>query len=182
MEFLRALDDRLDEKNEMVVIGGAAAALRYGATRATKDIDTWNNISSAVERAAVGAREATGLDIPIERAAVADAPYFYEERLHELSGIFQKLVLFVPERHDLALMKVVRGDRHDVDVIAEIHENEPLDLQILLDRFEEEMSHVIKDEQILRLQFRLLIERLFGAAAAKSVKRKRAPGSGGTRV
>jgi hypothetical protein len=33
----------------------------------------------------------------------------------------KKLRVMVPERHDLALMKVVRGDRHDVDVIAEIH-------------------------------------------------------------
>jgi hypothetical protein len=79
-------------------------------------------------------------------------------------------------------MKVVRGDRHDEDMIAEIHARHPLKLETLLKRFEEEMGHVIKDERILRSQFRALISRLFGPAAAKRVPQKRMPGAGGTRV
>ena len=49
-------------------------------------------------------------------------------------------------------MKVVRGDRHDEDMIAEIHAvRHPLKLETLLKRFEEEMGHVTKrPERILR--------------------------------
>jgi hypothetical protein len=74
LKFLRGLDEGLEAPTELLVIGGAAAALRYGATRATKDIDTWSIIPPAVLKAADVARAATGLDVPIERAAVADAP------------------------------------------------------------------------------------------------------------
>jgi hypothetical protein len=127
-------------------------------------------------------RAATGLDVPIERGAVADAPYFYEDRIRRALPRLKKLRMIVPERHDLALMKVVRGDRHDIDVIAEIHTKHPLKLATLVKRFEEEMGHVIKYERTLRLQFRLLIEQLFGKEAARSIRATRVPGSGGHRV
>jgi hypothetical protein len=79
-------------------------------------------------------------------------------------------------------MKVVRGDRHDEDMIAEIHAHRPLEMETLLERFEEEMGHVTKDERILRSQFRALVSRLFGPEAAKLVPAKRRPGAGGLRV
>ena len=182
VRFVRHMDVVIQEPTELLVIGGAAAALSYGATGSTKDIDTWHNVPRAVVRAAADARKATGLDVPIEKAAVTDGPYHYEDRVRSIAMRLKKLRILVPERHDLALMKVVRGDRHDEDMIAEIHARHPLKLETLLKRFEEEMGHVIKDERILRSQFRALISRLFGPAAAKRVPQKRMPGAGGTRI
>jgi hypothetical protein len=173
--FLKGLDSELTAPVTLLIIGGAAATLRYGATATTKDIDTWNSIPPAVHEAAARARAATGLAIPIEQASVADAPYHYEDRTRRTPLKLQRLHLLVPERHDLALMKVIRGDRHDEDVIAEIHAKTPLALAVLIDRFENEMGHVIKDERILRQQFRQLIDRLFGPEAARSVRAKRLP-------
>ena len=74
------------------------------------------------------------------------------------------------------------SDRHDEDMIAEIHARPPLKLDVLLKRFEDEMGHVTKDERILRSQFRALVSRLFGAEAARRVPAKRKPGAGGMRV
>jgi hypothetical protein len=128
-----------------------------------------------VHQAADRARAKTGLQIPIEQAAVADAPYHYEDRTRHLSLRLKRLHIRVPERHDLVLMKIIRGDRHDEDVIAEIHAKHPLDRALLIDRFENEMGHVIKDEKIPRQQFRLLVGRLFGPEAAKSVRTRRLP-------
>jgi uncharacterized nucleotidyltransferase DUF6036 len=182
VRFVRAMDSLIDEPTDLVVIGGAAATLKYGAQGTTKDIDTWNNVPAAVLKAAEGARAATGLPVPIERAAVADGPYHYEDRIWPVSMKLKKLRIFVPERHDLALMKVVRGDRHDEDVVAEIHTRHPLKLETLVERFETEMGHVIKDEKILRAQFRVLVERLFGQQAGKRVAASRKPGAGGMRV
>ena len=180
--FVRSIDELLEQPMEMLVIGGAAAALAYGATGSTKDIDTWNNVPRAVAKAAAEAREMTSLPVPIEKAGVTDGPYHYEDRVRPVAMKLKKLRLFVPERHDLALMKVVRGDRHDEDMIAEIHAHHPLKLDTLLRRFEEEMGHVIKDERVLRSQFRALISRLFGPEAAKRVPAKRKLGAGGSRV
>ena len=57
------------------MIGGAAAALKYGATASTKDIDTWHTVPRAVAKAAADARAETGLAVPIEKAGVSDGPY-----------------------------------------------------------------------------------------------------------
>ena len=83
-------------------------------------------------KAAVNAREATGLAVPIEKAGVTDGPYHYEDAIRSVAMRLKKLRILVPERHDLALMKVVRGDRHDEDMIAEIHARHPLKLETLL--------------------------------------------------
>jgi Nucleotidyltransferase of unknown function (DUF6036) len=173
--FLRGIDEELSGPVELIIIGGAAASLRYGATSTTRDIDTWNTIPATVHAAAERARAKTKLEIPIEQASVADAPYHYEDRMRRVPLKLQNLRVRVPERHDLVLMKIIRGDRHDEDVIAEIHAKHPLDPDLLIDRFENEMGHVIKDERILRQQFRLLVGRLFGPDAAKQVRAKRLP-------
>jgi hypothetical protein len=175
VKFLRGMDEELSAPVEMLIIGGAAASLRYGATSTTRDIDTWTTIPAAVHQAAHRARAKTGLEIPLEQASVADAPYHYEDRTRRMPLKLRWLRVRVPERHDLALMKIIRGDRHDEDVIAEIHAKHPLDQALLIDRFENEMGHVIKDERILRQQFRLLVSRLFGPDAAKSVRGRRLP-------
>jgi hypothetical protein len=182
VRFVRSVDGFIHEPTKLLVIGGAAAALEYGATGSTKDIDTWTNVPRAVAKAAINAREATGLDVPIEKAGVADGPCHYEDRIRPVAMTLKKLQIFVPERHDLALMKVVRGDRHDEDMIADIHAHHPLKLETLLKRFEEEMGHVTKDERILRSQFRALVSRLFGPGAAKGVPARRKPGAGGMKV
>jgi len=182
VRFVRAMDLLIDEPTDLLVIGGAAATLKYGAQGTTKDIDTWHNVPAAVLKAAEEARAATGLPVPIERAAVAEGPYHYEDRIRPVSMKLKKLRIFVPERHDLALMKVVRGDRHDEDVIGEIHARHPLKMETLVEPFETEMGHVTKDGKILRVQFRVLIQRLFGPKAGKTVAASRKSGAGGMRV
>jgi hypothetical protein len=65
---------------------------------------------------------------------VSDASYHYEDRVRRIAMRLKKLRILVPERHDLALVKVVRGDRHDEDMIAEIHARHPLKLDTLRPR------------------------------------------------
>ncbi len=81
----------------------------------------------------------------------------------------EKLEVFVPERHDLALMKIIRGEEHDIQVLVEMHESEPFDLDILNDRFINEMRHVIGDLRWIRLNFVGLVEELFGETPSKNV-------------
>jgi hypothetical protein len=85
-----------------------------------------------------------------------------------------RLTVQVPERHDLALMKTVRGDQADFAKLSSIHARNPLDLSVLLLRYEHEMSHVAIDPRRLRGNFLALVESLFPDAAtlvAKALER-----------
>jgi hypothetical protein len=158
--FLEAVDAALAGPVRVVVIGGTAAALHYGVRRATHDIDTWTTIQADLAAAAEKARAVTGLDVPILKSGVADAPYEFESRLERVLPALRKLTVLVPERHDLVLMKAVRCYEHDLEAIAEIHAHAPLDLDILCRRFEEEMTP-IGDSDRIRGNFLVVVERLF---------------------
>ena len=158
--FLRAVDHELNGPVELVVIGGTAATLHYGARRATQDIDTLTAVSSNLAAAAARARTTTGLRIPIQIVTIADEPEDYVSRLERVLKHLKHLRLFVPERHDLVLMKSTRAYEHDIQVIREIHEHAPLDLEILVDRFINEMSPVGPPARI-RGNFLSVIEALF---------------------
>jgi hypothetical protein len=72
-----------------------------------------------------------------------------------------RLTVLVPESHDLALMKTVRGDAGDFVKLRAIHLRKPFDLAALLRRYEEEMDHVVIDPRRLRSNFLGLVESLF---------------------
>ncbi len=83
--FVEAIDAALPEPTSILVIGGAAAALAYGATRPTDDIDTFHPLTPVVQKAVEAAQRSTGLTIPVSFAAVADAPYDFEDRFDPAS-------------------------------------------------------------------------------------------------
>lgn len=79
--FLREADRALSSNQRLVIIGGAAALLNYGAIRPTADIDTIEPLTAELERAFDRAREQTGLDIPVQSVGIYDTPYDFEERI-----------------------------------------------------------------------------------------------------
>ncbi len=169
-QFLRAVDAALERRVEVILIGGAAAALHYGATRPTRDIDTWNTIHEDLAHAATRARSSTRLDVPVQKSGVADAPYEFESRLERVLSDLAQLLVRVPERHDLVLMKAVRAYEHDLEVIAEIHAHFPLDLETLVRRFETEMTP-IGDPARTRGNFLAVVERVFPTSVDRVAQR-----------
>ena len=120
----------------------------------------------------------------LDRAAVADPPYNYEDRRQALDlpfrnltivVPFRNLTIVVPERHDLLLMKAVRAQRQDVDAIKEMHQVQPFDLETLVERFDNEMGQAMIDPKIFEIQFLHIIERLFGLKDADRVGAKGRP-------
>jgi hypothetical protein len=164
--FLRAVDRALKRPTTVVVIGGGAAALKYRIDDPTTDIDTFNALGADLRRAIDAARKATGFAMPFEQSAVADGPYDFEDRLLRAMPRLARLTVLVPERHDLALMKTVRGDQADFAKLQAIHDRQPFDLSVLLRRYEVEMGHVVIDPRRLRLNFLALVESLFAGAVA----------------
>ena len=162
--FLRAVDRALKRPATIIIIGGGAAALKYRIDDPTMDIDTFNALGADLRRAIDAAREATGLAMPFEQSGVADGPYDFEDRLLRAMPRLARLTVLVPERHDLALMKTVRGDQADFAKLQAIHERKRFDLLVLLDRYQQEMSHVVIDPRRLHGNFLALVESLFPEA------------------
>lgn len=168
--FLEAVDGALAGPVEVIVIGGSAAALHYGITRATRDIDTWTTVQAELAVAAEKARTATGLEVPVEKSGVADAPFDFESRLERVLPHLERLQVTVPEKHDLVLMKAMRCYEHDLQAIAEIHAHSALDLDTLVQRFLEEMTP-IGDPARIRGNVLAVVERLFPDAVEQVAKR-----------
>jgi Nucleotidyltransferase of unknown function (DUF6036) len=159
--FLRAVDRALKRPATIIIIGGGAAALKYRIDDPTTDIDTFNALGADLRRAIDAARKATGLAMPFEQSGVADGPYEFEDRLLRAMPRLARLTVLVPERHDLALMKTIRGDQADFAKLQAIHNRRPFDLSVLVRRYEEEMGHVVIDPRRLRGNFLALVESLF---------------------
>lgn len=173
--FLREIDRHLVKQQTIIVIGGAAAALAYQASQTTSDIDTATALDEDFLQAAELARQTTGLEIPVSYAAIADGPYGYESRLVERQDLrLNQLVVLFPEEHDLALMKIIRGEEHDLQAISEIHGRHRLSLDVLCDRFVNELGHVVGNKTMIRLNFLALVQSLFGHEAAKVTERRTA--------
>ncbi len=159
--FLKAVDKHAPRNSRMVIIGGAAAMLSFGAVGGTIDIDTANNVLD-LHQACEAARKQSGLPIPLGFASVFDAPCEYESRLTRLAlpGL-RKLRVFVPERHDWALMKVVRFEDKDLEHIKAASRSVGLDLKTFEERFLTEMTH-IEPRARLTINFLAMIEELYG--------------------
>lgn len=160
----------LTKTASLIIIGGSAVVIAYAGDCYTRDIDTYNQIDH-IKPAYLRAKEKTQLDIPLNPSSVADAPYRFEERLQEYCTEFlQKLKIFIPEKHDLVLMKVLRAEDQDIQHIKEIEANYPLDYTTLLSRFLHEMSHVVINCHRLEMNFLYVIEQLWGEERAEQTE------------
>jgi hypothetical protein len=120
--FLKAVDKHLQEDVRLVVIGGGAALLQDAVARAQAEL---------------------GFAVPIGRAAIADLPLHYEDRQLRPLPRLRHLDVIVPDRHDLALSKLVRASQADLAVCKEMHAHKPFELATLVKRHLEEMDHAI---------------------------------------
>jgi hypothetical protein len=169
IRFLEAVDRHLEANATITIIGGGAAAIGYGVDTATQDIDTFGDIG--VDRrdlvgACAAAAAETKLRVPLAPAGVADVPWEYESRRVAVLPHLARLHVFVLERHDLVLSKLVRGQQNDMAHITQLHALAPLDFATLLGRYLNEMSHVIGRPEAMELSFLNCIEMLFGELRA----------------
>jgi hypothetical protein len=171
VRFLQAVDRHLDEPFRLDVIGGAAALLSFRIDSGTVDIDAANNVAG-LQNACRAARDETGLDIPVSTAGIYDGPYFYERRMKRvpIRGL-RKLQVFVPEKHDWALMKIVRLIEKDIEDIREVDEKAGFRRAVFLKRFLEEMTHVTGRREDLMFSFLTMMEELFGSEEAARMEK-----------
>jgi hypothetical protein len=162
-DFLLAMDVRLSGKHRLIIFGGAAIALQYLTSHATSDIEIVLDVSEQV-------RHETGLEVAFEdRGGSFYPPESYEERLTivNIEGLNHMEVL-VPERHDLALSKIVRCETRDIEALRDMHVVEPFDRNILVERFRE--TAFFMEKKKAEGYFLIAIDKLFGSEAASQVE------------
>jgi hypothetical protein len=170
-KLLLKVDEGLTTDVDLILIGGAAAIIGYNIPRKTADADSWNKIVSHLRLAWEDAEAQTGISCPLSHAGVADAPDF-ESRLLLYTEIgLKKLNVFVPEAHDLYLMKIMRLLRHDRDDIEALCAQGLIDEGILLQRFKKEMNHVVGQKSKIESNYLLTVFDNFGQEIYESHKR-----------
>ena len=168
--YLHTLDSHLSRATQVVIIGGAAVAFRWVTTHVTSDVDLWNDPGKEFWAAVAACADLPGA-VPISKAGVASPPINFEDRLVDvpIEGLTH-LRIVVPEAHDLALMKTVRGEAHDLDAIEDIHRSSPLSLATLIERYHETRSTIIGPEFRFKGGFLSLVARLFGDHEAEALE------------
>jgi hypothetical protein len=170
IRFLTAIDEHLESPFRLELIGAAAAILAFKINRGTFDIDSTNDVRK-IEKACQAARVTTGLDIPVQTVGIYDGPYEYESRLTRMSAPrLKKLQIFVPEKHDWALMKVMRFNQKDIDDIQAVGDRVGFKKDTFIGRFLGEMTHVHGNKTDLIANFLTMMERLFGEVEADSAQ------------
>ncbi len=117
----------------LIIIGGAAIRLRYNKAHLTTDIDSVTSpgdrwLWAVIDRACRKMQEQAGLaEVPkVSSSGVFDPPEDWESRLRSLKRLkLTYLDVKLPERHDLAISKVSRGDPRDFEAIRAMHEEKP---------------------------------------------------------
>ncbi len=171
-DFLRLVDAELAEPCTIVIVGGAAIGLAYAHRHVTGDIDVMPIRNERFWKAVEKAQARLDSPIPLQAVGIVQPPYQYEDRLRplELKGL-RRLNVLIPEAHDLALMKVARGEAHDLAAIEEIHRVTPLSRDTLIARYEETRPQFIGNPADLRLGFLAMVARLFGEEEAERLDR-----------
>lgn len=183
-DFLRRIDAELKVRCSIVLIGDGAVALKYEGKHTTTDLDLWSvrvhrGKEEAFWEAVDRARAAAAEPVPIQRATIAEPPYSFEDRLLPVAvdGL-RRLEVLVPEAHDLVLMKIARGEAHDLDAVEDIHRASPLNVATLVERYRETVPQVMGSKAMHRLNFLAAIARLFGDEKAAEVEALTSPKRG----
>ena len=171
-QFFEAVDECLKEPARMVLVGGSAVILAYGVATVTEDIDTFSGSTAPLEAAIQLACERTGMEPPVTRSGVAQAPDGYEERLVRQPTGGEFLELYVLEKHDLAISKALRGDERDRQHLVALHQQSPLEFETLVSRFRDDLLPVyVGDSAPITDYFLWVVEELFGELKLVTAKR-----------
>jgi hypothetical protein len=76
----------------------------------------------------------------LQHVTVANLPENYEDRLVEIfRDTYRRIHLYALDPYDIALSKIVRNSQVDRDDVKHLVKTVPLDLQILKQRYEQEL-------------------------------------------
>ncbi len=164
LSFLRALDAAAHEEVRLDCMGGFVVTMVYGFSRPTGDLDVLEIAPKDAGRAMLELGMRGGLlhkkyKIHLDHVGVAHVPEDYEDRLTEVfPGTFQHLRLLALDPYDLALSKLERNIQRDRDDVLHLVRTVPLDLEVLKDRYQNELRWQLGNPEREDLTLQLWID------------------------
>lgn len=162
LSFLQEIDEFLHEETHFHCLGGFVVTVVYGSERVTSDLDTLTLVKRPPElfdRAGIGSDLIKKHGLYLDPVGIATLPENYEDRLEEIfPGTFEHLRLFGLDPYDIALSKLERNgdiDRQDVLYLAGVI---PFDLEILKQRYNDELRVYLGNPEREDLTLKLWIE------------------------
>lgn len=162
--FLNELDRIADSTVRLDCIGGFVVTMLYGLKRPTADVD----VLEIAPRATAEAFSAVAMlggplfqkyGVYLDRVTVAQPPYEYESRLHEMfPGAFQHLRLMALDPYDLALTKLERNVERDRSDVRYLARTVPFSLDRLRERYHQELRPYLGNPKREDLTLQLWIE------------------------
>lgn len=143
--FLFAIDGALKERVDLECLGAFVLSALHGLPRPTADVDVLSITPREQREFLLGlAGQGSPLHrrhrVYLEHVTVAAIPEHYEERLTEMfPDAFRRLRLLALDPYDLALSKLERNSQRDRDDVRFLARSARLSLQVLRQRYEEEL-------------------------------------------
>lgn len=162
LSFLTEIDESLIEATHFHCFGGFVVTAVYGLQRNTSDIDILTLVrgtAAAIEIGRIGSELYKRYGLYVDPVGIATLPENYEDRLSEVfPNTFKHLRLFALDPYDIALAKLERNtdiDREDVKHLARVV---PFDLNVLRDRYYDELRVYLGNPDREDLTLKLWIE------------------------
>jgi hypothetical protein len=145
-------------------LGGFVVTMGYGLARTTADVDVIaiaprNESAHLLQLAGKGSDFHRRFGIYLDLVTVATVPEDYTERLTEIfRDAFTHLRLFALDPDDIALAKLERNNQRDRDDVKYLARVVPFDLELLRERYENELKPYLGNPDRESLTLRLWIE------------------------
>jgi hypothetical protein len=145
-------------------MGGFVITMVYGFSRPTADLDVLeiapsDAAKSLLELGMQGRPLHRKYKIYLDRVGVAHVPESYDDRLTEIfPGTLKNLRLFALDPYDLALSKLERNLQRDRDDVRHLAKIVPLELDVLKNRYHQELRWQLGNPEREDLTLRLWTE------------------------
>lgn len=139
--FFREIDSLLSEEVRLHCLGGFVMTMVHNFDRVTVDVDILPvGTHSDLEVAGQGSELHKKYKVYLQIVGVASVPMNYEDRLTEMfAGTFKRVRLFALDPYDLALSKLERNAARDREDFLYLAQKVPLNMEILANRYHEEL-------------------------------------------
>lgn len=161
VEFLKAIDEAIEEAVALYVIGGGSITLALDHLNRTEDIDVVGVGQNIIDLAGKQSELAKKYNVYIQKISEIGftAPRDWRDRAKQINLGLSKLSIFCADIHDVILGKLARMQQKDVDDIMSLYEKNYLDIPYLLQRLNDNKKELLNIEY--RNNAKLAFEQIF---------------------
>ncbi|MHB1465443.1 MAG: DUF6036 family nucleotidyltransferase [Thermoleophilia bacterium] len=146
IDFLKALDNKLNKRALLYLIGGGAITLAYAPENRTADIDVIDVNEEITRLGGIESELAKEFGVYISPLfdITFSAPSGWRSRCRLLELDLQKLEIRVADPYDITLGKIARLEPKDIEDILSLTEAGQIEIDRLLERLNDNLIEVNK--------------------------------------